>query len=70
MLVLNNITKLRLREIDFVLQGHCQNLLDDPRRRSKSVCSSTIENLKRCISPMKTSQYTVMPQLKKNEILT
>ena len=25
------IIEMRLREIGFVLWGHCQNLLDDPR---------------------------------------
>ena len=27
-----NIIETRPREIGFVLWGHCQNLLDDPRR--------------------------------------
>ena len=26
------IIEMRLREIGFVLWGHCQNLLDDPRK--------------------------------------
>ena len=31
-----NIIKTGPREIGFVLWGHCQNLLDDPRSKAKS----------------------------------
>ena len=30
------IIETRPREIDFVLWGHCQNLLDDPRKLEKN----------------------------------
>ena len=33
------------REIGFVLWGHCQNLLDDPRTLARKVCFDALDAL-------------------------
>ena len=39
-----NITETHPRIIDFILLGHCQNLLDDPRNLT-AICNSELVTL-------------------------